>query len=253
MLDERFLIANLVNSKFSNDYEILIDFYNIVSEASLKANEYNAFQMKLQWFLDSLSSNNLTGHKELDLFKQLIPKYNLDINEFILMIEAKNIDLDSIRFNSQEELITYAKITGGMLYENLGKIAQISNKNSLQIINKIGELYAIVGIIRNSKFLQNKNIHSLIYSANSLEKSYEADLKDNIKNLIFYIKNQFSQLILTNQKTHLFSLLNIFTKNYIKSIERKGFLIHSANIFDIKNIVYIKLIFKFIFLKINFF
>ena len=59
----------------------------------------------------------------------------------------------------------------------------------------------------------NRKIHCLIYSANSLENSYEKDIVNNIKDLVFYIKQQLSGLILTNQKTHIFSLLNIFTKN----------------------------------------
>jgi hypothetical protein len=256
ILDERLLIANLINKNNERDYNILMDMYYTIADIPLKANDFGAFQLKLQWFINAIESNNIDGNQltfnpVVDSYILLTKKYGLDKLDFINILEAKNIDLDNVMFNNQQELINYAKNTGGLLFKNLAILTQ---KNiNLDIALKAGELFAIIGIIVNYNFLASKSIYSLLYSHGDSLNDSQKELQNNVLELCKYINKELINIKLLkkslNKDTKTFLLINIFTKSYLKTIEKADFNLFNITQFKINFINYLELLINFLFKK----
>jgi hypothetical protein len=242
-IDERTLCAYLCNKNNLEDFEILYDLYKNISQSALRSKNYEAYQLKLQWFISALQSDG--DSTNISTIKNVCNKYNIDIYNILLLIEAKNIDMNPIPFISEDALITYAKNTGGLLWWIL---AQVLIKNPEKYKDKIiatGTAFAILGIIRNANFNQQRNIYTLIYTAESVSKNINDIKQKNINSLIIkaksFIKESRTKTSF-NPKLNRFLSLNLFTEFYINKLAKQPYTNIKDNLEQKSKIFYLKYI-----------
>jgi phytoene/squalene synthetase len=246
--DERRLCTYLCDYKKIEDFNNLLNFYQEVSEASLKSKNISAWQIKLRWFLEAVSNTQNNYSPIINNFNKL----NL-LNEYLIsLLEAKNIDLDTQPFQKEEDLITYAEETGGNLWVLAGLITNkdINEKQKL-VLKHCGAAFAILGLIRNYKFNEKRGIHTLIYTGQSTNQYHNQDqIKNNIKSLILRAKPLISTS--NQQKKYLprkikrLLLLNNFTLGYIANFEKSNYIHEKTILTNIPKKYYIKLMWEFI-------
>jgi hypothetical protein len=153
--------------------------------------------------------------------------------------------MNPIPFISEDALITYAKNTGGLLWWIL---AQVLIKNPEKYKDKIiatGTAFAILGIIRNANFNQQRNIYTLIYTAESVSKNINDIKQKNINSLIIkaksFIKESRTKTSF-NPKLNRFLSLNLFTEFYINKLAKQPYTNIKDNLEQKSKIFYLKYI-----------
>ena len=83
-IDERTLCAYLCNKNNLEDFEILYDLYKNISYSALRSKNYEAYQLKLQWFISALQSDG--DSINISKVKHVCNKYNIDLYNILLLI-----------------------------------------------------------------------------------------------------------------------------------------------------------------------
>ncbi|MFL1781217.1 Squalene/phytoene synthase [Candidatus Hepatincolaceae symbiont of Richtersius coronifer] len=253
--DERYLCTFLAAGNKIADLEILLNFYNELAESTLKAKDVAVLQLKLKWFMQCLLENEYkSNYQIIDSLRERINFYKLDPLVFAKIIETKNIDLDTFPFSSEADLINYAKNTGGALWKLIAQVLGGSSYQELKVVELWGRAFAILGIIRNFPFNYNRNIYTLLYDYKQLGQDSDQILQKNIKSLLKVaqklIKEAKQIKVPLSKELKILSLLNLFTLAYGQNLRRANYDVFKANIYKVSNFTYLKIIIKFISIKI---
>ncbi|MGV3278316.1 squalene/phytoene synthase family protein [Rickettsiales bacterium LUAb2] len=254
---ERFICGYLCNKNLSKDLQVLLTFYDEIARISSKTKEVSFMQIRLKWFMDGVTNlykNQLSGFPVLDDLLTIITKYNLNKVDFITMLEARNIDKDYIPFNNQQEYISYAENTGGILWRMVMQMYG-GNDEDQRAAYLVGSSFSIVGIIRNYQFDFNRMHYTLIFNKQEVlnSKNLLETAKNNIKPIVTIANSYLKQAKTINVKPKLrrLLLLSVFTNNYLNNIEKNMLKNNHTNIDNNQVLLKYKLqfILKYIFNK----
>ncbi len=107
--------------------------------------------IRLQWWRDTLSSiaaGAVPAHPVAEALAKTIPNYQLNIDDFRKIIDARSRDMDPVPFNKAGELLEYADQTGGILNTLILQMTGETSEDGLAAARQVGKAYALTGIIR---------------------------------------------------------------------------------------------------------
>ena len=108
--------------------------------------------IRLQWWRDALQSiasgTPPPVHPVAEALARVIPAYDLDVGDFLKVIDARSHDLDPLPFQTTAELLTYAEETGGIVNSLFLRITGNREEEGLAAARQVGKAYALVGILR---------------------------------------------------------------------------------------------------------
>jgi hypothetical protein len=254
---DRYFCGYFINSKKINDANIIFNFCSLINDTALKSKDSIFLHIKLQWYIDALKFPMIEkiGVKEIDELRNLVSIYNLDINDFILYIQSKLIDLDTFPFKSVEDVLSYAKNTEGVIWQNIARINSVYITETVEeAIDKISQSYCILGLVRNFIYFYNvKNTYILLFNYNETSKDIDLIIQNRVKELLQIANNLIKQSNLLLQNEHKsvkkFLLLNEFTKNYIKNFHKVDSQVLKADFFNISRFTFLKILIKHLFTR----
>ncbi|MCL2567261.1 MAG: hypothetical protein FWE18_04115 [Alphaproteobacteria bacterium] len=245
--DNKYLIAQLCDSKKLEDFKVLLDFYRFLSNIFYKTKDYNLYQIKLQWLLDTLFADKENGAAEVDKFKILMHKYGFDSAKIIKMIESKTADMDNFPFKSIEDSLKYIDNTDGIfwqLYAEMlfGKLRD----NEGQSISNMAKSFGIMEMLKFAEFKKSRGVYVLLFSAEDLKDVAAAEGK-NIKYLVSIAKGYIKESSKNKGRLRKLLLLNYFSADFFSCLESARFNIDNPAINNVRKLTYLKIVLALIF------
>lgn len=210
--DYRYFIMNLVARNYKADSYALLNFYYFLLHTSYKSKDYKLYQLKLQWLIDSLKSDEIKIAPDIDAIKILTYQYQFNFDDLITMVNTKTIDLDNFPFNSLEHIYNYSKNTEGLLWRMFANMINIKDQDVLAIIQDYGSLLGIVYLINESFHLKRKSVYLMLFQNQTTVNKHTEVL--NMQYLIQDILQRFNSY----QKSYYKDLDNYHVKLLIRVI-----------------------------------
>ena len=88
LVNQRRFIANLISSKHVQDFITLENLHKKLFDLSFSTSNAQLYQIKLQWYLDSIMNEGLSGVPEIDNFKVIANKYNFLVADILKFIKS---------------------------------------------------------------------------------------------------------------------------------------------------------------------
>ncbi|MDR2008666.1 MAG: hypothetical protein LBQ34_06825, partial [Alphaproteobacteria bacterium] len=241
--DNKYLIAQLCDNKTLDDFKVLLDFYRYLSNLLYKTKDYNLYQIKLQWLLDTLFTDGDNGAVEVDKFKILTQKYALSKADIIKMIEAKTIDMDNFPFSGVDSLLNYIESTDGVFWNLYGRILfgdSLLEDEKAKITN-MAKAFGIMESLRFAEFKKSRGVYVLLFSSADANRAVEAE-KENVKNLLSLAKGFIKESSKKGGRLRRLLLLNYISADFFKNLEKVDFKIDNPSVNNISKLTYFKII-----------
>jgi hypothetical protein len=245
--DNKYLIAYLCNSKKTDEFMVLLEFYRFLCNFFYKTKDYKLYQIKLKWLMEEINSITKSNVAEVDSFKLLIKKYNINKDSILCMIEAKTVDMDNFPFSSQADIINYIKNTDVVFWNFYSQIlyGESLSQFELENIKNMGLAFGILEFIRFAHFKKSKSVYMLLYSSEDTKNAIAE--QENIKELVKVAIDCIKKSSKHKGKTKKLLLLNYLTSNFIKNLENVRYKIDDNSISNVSKNTYLKIILSLIF------
>lgn len=150
--NDRYLCSLFAEEKYIKDLHTLYAFNLEISRIRELTNEPVIGMIRLQWWRDAIEEiyqGKPRKHEVIDELKEIIKNKNVDKKMFLGIIDAREKDLDNFPINNISELHDYAQNTSSSLLFIASKILE---EDANEIINLVGKIWAITGLLRSIKF-----------------------------------------------------------------------------------------------------
>jgi phytoene synthase len=130
----------------------LLAFHAEIARIRETVSEPMLGDIRLQWWRDALTKiaagEAPPVHPVAEALARLIPVHNLDVADFLDIVNARSHDLDPLPFQTTSALLSYAEETGGILNSLFLRITGCHEAEGLAAARQVGKAYALVGILR---------------------------------------------------------------------------------------------------------
>lgn len=154
--NDRFLSALFAPATVREDLFALYAFNHEVAKTREVVTEPTLGQIRLQWWRESIEGafeGRPRRHEVVEPLATAILRHALDREQFDLLIDGREADLDDEAPADMECLVNYAQVTGAPLARLACQVLGARDPASMEAARLVGNAWALTGILRATPFL----------------------------------------------------------------------------------------------------
>ena len=232
---DRYWCALLAAQPFKNDLFVLYALNSEISEIGISITEPLVGQMRLRWWLDTLTliyDGRPPKNPVAVSLSELVSNRKIPRSMFERLIEGRERDLNDQPMETLETLKSYALDTSSSLIELSLKITGISSDMSRHTAHHLGIAWALLGTVRSIPFnIQRNRVllpvelcekHGFKYQI-LLDKGYQGQSPDGMQGVVFELMSEI-QTHLNQARSGWMQIGSKFTSPLLMATLTDGYL-----------------------------
>ena len=219
---------------------VLLAFNTEIARIRETVSEAMLGDIRLQWWRDALGAiaagTAPPAHPVASALGDLVKAHDLPVAELQQMVDARGSDLDAVPFRTRDDLLAYARATGGLLSGLQFRLWGDETEEGLATAQQVGTAYALTGMIRSIPYHVAQDVLQIpeeMIAAKGL--SADGLFSPQNRAAFFEITRELGQIAAATQaeakakietrgpKRRAFYRLSALTSLYLRRLERAGF------------------------------